>query len=245
MTSNIPVGIKNEIKILKIKSKTCLYLSDTHSPFHDEIAIQRTIQFIKKEYKKIDVVILGGDIIDFWKISKFTRIPSDITSKIEINTTKLLLEWIRNQFPKSDIYYIQGNHEYRLDVFRSKFPEFFIDETSLSSILKLDSFNILLLKYKQPIQIENTMILHGNELPQKIFKNPIQNSILGHFHISENKYSLKRLDEQIFTSYYVGCLCQLQQEWLPFNSWKQGFAVIQDGEVFNYCINRDKINRVF
>ena len=61
-------------------------LSDIHAPYHNIAALTAAIEFLKKE--KVDAVLLNGDTIDFFRLSRFTKDPRKRDFKGELDTFK-------------------------------------------------------------------------------------------------------------------------------------------------------------
>jgi hypothetical protein len=88
-------------------------LFDAHSPFEDRAAIDPALAFVR-EYKP-EILVLGGDWGDFYAVSTYSREPlRRLQLQEELDHEAGLLEEVREAAPKSEIIYLQGNHEWRL-----------------------------------------------------------------------------------------------------------------------------------
>ena len=241
--ANLPEGkITNEIKYLEIKNKNKIgVIADLHDPYHSKEAIQITTSFFKK--KKIDTLILAGDSVDFYSISRFDKIPTDINLQFEIDVTNQVLKYIRQELPKTEIYFMYGNHEFRLYNKMLRYPEIFnLNCLKLNKLLGLDELNIRLLELRQIIKYNDIFIIHGDEIPERKLKKPFQNIIYGHRHKKQINISEISLDNRQYISHGIGCLCALNPDYMPINDWNHGFGYIEDNQIFNYII---KNNRLF
>lgn len=251
--NHIPEGIKNEVQpfIINGKIKNVLILCDIHAPFHNKQALLSAIKWAKQNFK-IDLIILNGDIIDFHKISDFIHNPEYPDCEREVEVTKMILQYIRKEFKKQRIIYVEGNHEVRLQRFVYKNSKAKFAMKSLPEILGFKDLKIEFVNAKRILKFGKLNIMHGHEIPVS-GKTPGRNTLLkthanclfGHLH---------RYDEYVEGTidgpkggWSVGSLCDLTPEYWPHNNWVNGFAVVQktdkDGnfQVFNKKIIKGKV----
>lgn len=82
---------------------------DWHAPYHDDVAM--SVFFAAMEYISPDVVVLLGDHIDCFTISRFDKTPDRMSNlEQEVNVLNDLLDRIN----APEVHYISGNHENRL-----------------------------------------------------------------------------------------------------------------------------------
>lgn len=87
--------------------------NDFHVPFHDEAALAAFRRFLRRE--RPHWLILNGDFMDFWEISRFDLTPrggKDFRDEIQIG--RKILRSFRRLLPRARITWIEGNHEFRL-----------------------------------------------------------------------------------------------------------------------------------
>lgn len=88
-----------------------LILGDLHVPFQDDKALDCVIQYAKKTYKPT-TIIMDADMLDFYSLSQFDKNPGRITNiQQDLNYINDFLYQLRKDFPKANIYYLEGNHE--------------------------------------------------------------------------------------------------------------------------------------
>ena len=58
----------------KVDCEKCLVIGDIHAPFHDEKAVGVALALSK--HIKPDVIVLNGDIADFYACSRFSKQPT-------------------------------------------------------------------------------------------------------------------------------------------------------------------------
>jgi len=156
----------------------------------------------------------------------------------EIKTCKLFLEWLRNQFPKAEIIFKQGNHEERYDSYMFlKAPELLgLPNFEFNTILDFQRLNIAEVKDMRPIKFNELFVIHGHEYKFAI-SNPVNparglylrskvNSITNHFHQSSS-HSEKDIEDKITSCWSLGCLSDLHPDYMPLNKHNHGFGIVE------------------
>jgi len=118
LAGNILFAIENK-NILKFDpeifstshSTVELCFGDVHIPFQDDLAIQTMFGYLEENNIIPNIIIILGDLIDFYKISSFVKDPKKKSVKEEIDLAKKFLYDLREYFPDSKIVYKNGNHE--------------------------------------------------------------------------------------------------------------------------------------
>lgn len=212
--------------------KRCLIFSDVHIPFQDELAVQSMLEFAL-EYKP-DIIVLLGDIIDFYQISSFVKNPTKKSVKSEIEETKKFLTELRFQFKDSRIIFKTGNHCDRMEkyIFQSapKISDLISDLLPVQ--LNLKELNIEYMA--EPFAIGKLWCLHGHEKPGGAY-NPeyITNVmwqyihdhfIVGHYHRRQQK-TFKNISGDTFWTGALGYLAG-QMDYALLNKWTQGFCTV-------------------
>lgn len=231
------------------------FMCDIHIGQHNEQAIISAVDYLKD--KNIDTLILGGDIADFDSISYWLSVEK-YTLKEEIEMIKEFLSWLRQQFPKTKIYYIKGNHSERIERFLMQNAKQLLDLDVLQIpyLFKFHKFDIiwidnkeLLHKYNQPFKIGRLAFLHGNEIKtswsvvnvaRTLFLKTFTNIVFGHFHTTQ-EYVFRTLNNEILGAWSVGCLCSLFPEYRPVNNWNNGFAYIEVYTNGDFVVENKKI----
>lgn len=132
---------KNVIDIeTKINNGLVVIGSDIHIPFQDDRAVACFVKYCKE--KQPEAIVLNGDVLDMFMLSKFTK-GEGRNPLEEITMCRGLLEMIRKACPASEIYYVIGNHEDRLEKYvLSKAPELASLIEDVFSIIKTEDFKI-------------------------------------------------------------------------------------------------------
>lgn len=226
---------KNVIDIEQnVKDADIVVLSDIHIPFQDNKAVDRAIEYIKDN--KPDMVVLNGDILDMFMLSRFTK-GEGRNPMEEISMCQELLKRIRQAVPKSDIFYVIGNHETRLEKYvLNKAPELASLVEDVFSIIKVSDFKI---RGCASLTLNDTFVFkHGTLLGSKSglsaikeMENSYMSGCSGHTH-RLCKYIARKAGRK-FIWMESGCLCDLNPEYVTNPNWQQGFCTIsiRDGKV--------------
>lgn len=237
-----------------IKAKKIAVLSDIHIPYHSVDALSAALDFIQAE--KPDAIILNGDTIDMYSLSRFQKDPRKRSVAHELQATRDFLD-VLSQFG-AKIYFKIGNHEERYEAYLMRVaPELLgIKDFELKHLLGLDARGIDLIGDKRIIKANDLNIVHGHEFGQSIF-SPVNvarglflrgkvSAMQGHNH-QTSSHTESDMNGNIVTTFSVACLCELNPAYLPINKWNHGFAIIElsdngkDFHVRNYRIHKGKI----
>lgn len=235
--------------------KKILMMSDLHVPYHDEKAIELAIQTGIDE--GCDTVVLLGDVMDCYQISRWTRDPSYAPLKDELKATKQFLEYLRSKFPEALIVWKEGNHEERwLHFFFQNAPQFVgLPFTDLYSNAGARDFDIEIVDEKRKILAGGLIMYHGHELPKGLtnpvnqargqFLRALSNMICGHGHRTSQHVENSE-GGHLFGNWSLGCLCHLKPDFASINKWNHGFATVnleKNGQfhVQNYMIHNGEL----
>ena len=243
-----------------IKPGTLGVLSDVHVPYHEPHVIAKACQYFKE--KGVDQILLNGDILDFWGISKFIKLGQKPDTVEELKRGREFLAWLRFQFKDIPIYYRLGNHENRWAHYLwSKGGEIakamqlmFGPGMGLPQFLHFEEHGIEFVD-AHIVKAGRLNILHGHEFGGGFF-NPVNaargaflrgksNILVGHHHAT-SEHQESNLEGDQIAAWSTGCLCELRPEYAPVSTktnW--GAAVVtheEDGSFYvdNFRIWRDK-----
>jgi predicted phosphodiesterase len=250
----LPESEETKYEPFVIKAKKIAVLSDIHIPYHSITALSAALDFIQTE--KPDAILLNGDTIDFYGLSRFMKDPRKRSVAHELQATRDFLD-VLSQFG-AKIYFKIGNHEERYEHYLMRVaPELLgVREFELKHLLGLDARGIDLIGEKRIIKANDLNIVHGHEFGQSIF-SPVNvarglflrgkvSAMQGHNH-QTSSHTETDMNGNILTTWSLGCLCELNPAYLPINKWNHGFAIIDlhenlvNYEVRNYRIHKGKI----
>lgn len=253
----IPHGVRRTYRPLTIQQPgSYLILSDMHTPYHDEQAIELAIERGLSE--GCTGVILNGDSIDFYQLSKFNKDPRERSPKDEITVLRKMLHQLNQRF--EHCYFKAGNHEDRWEMMIFDRHPYLADfeELDLQNILHLKDHGFKYIPSKQWIRLSKLNILHGHEVPRGISTtvNPArtlwlrvkQTALVAHHHRSSQHNENHPMEGKITCTWSIGCLCDTHPTWSPLNEWNLGFAIVDVTpsrfEVQNYLIQSGSVYEI-
>jgi predicted phosphodiesterase len=235
--------VKKPFKIPKA-SKKVLILSDIHIPYQDNNAIIAACEEGLRQ--GVDTVYLNGDILDFHKLSNHEKDPNKRSMSEELEAGRTFLAWLREAFPTQTIYYITGNHEFRIERYlRVKAPELLdCNEFKIDVLLRLREFGIINIPHRSKVYFGKLLVEHGDKLlgaggvnPARTlllkFKRPV---ICGHFHRTTSANS-KVYDSHTDMAWSTGCLCELEPNYMEVNEHNHGAAIVDIESNGSYKVN--------
>ena len=220
-----------------------LVFSDLHIPYQDDKAIDCMIQYATKQYKP-DTIVINGDLLDFYGLSNFDKNPArkDCIQN-DLDTAKRFLYDLRKSFPKAKIYYLEGNHEVRLQKYLWKNPELIsLDAIRLENLLELKQNKIEFIgaspdywkRDNGHLKLGDIIIMHGdNRLNGAKYsqysgyaaKNTMMtfqmSTVQGHTHRLGKVYNSNPYKKM--TGIEEGCLSQISGS----ANWQQGFLTFE------------------
>lgn len=224
---------------------------DIHVPYHDqdilEMFIERAIQM------KAKTVLLMGDFIDCYQLSRFVKDPRKRHTVEEVRIARDILARIRKALPSSRIIWKLGNHEERYEVYlMSQAPELFdLDVMSFENVLHLKESRIELVRDKRLIKYKQLHFIHGHEYAggisspvnpaRMLFLKAKKPAIEWHFHQS-SEHTGKAINDDTTTCWSVGAMCDLHPDYRPLNEWCHGFAEVTVIDGFWIVNNRKILN---
>ena len=232
-----------------------LILSDLHIPYHHLPSIDAALNYGFKE--GVDAIYINGDLIDFAKISRWSKDPALKSVQVEVDQVNDFLEGISGL--GLPVFFKLGNHEDRWNRYLiDQAPELYdLDALQIRNVLNLDGFGVNLVESKQRAKFgDHLNVIHGHEFGQSFF-NPVNparglflraktNVIAGHNHQTSSHHE-SNLNGSPTGCFSVGCLCDLEPDYRPFafTKWNHGAAIVtlEDGDfsVDNFAILDGKI----
>jgi predicted phosphodiesterase len=245
-TKWIPYEIKGVSKLA--------VLSDIHIPYHSISALTAALDYIQGE--GCDGMLLNGDLIDFYGLSRFMKDPRKRSVAHELKATNDFLDVLQGLGLK--IFYKLGNHDERFEHYMmQKAPELLgIQEFELNYLLKLKERGIELISEKRIVKVNKLNIIHGHEfvggisvpvnVARGLYLRGKVSAMQGHNH-SVSEHTEPNMNGEITTTWSTGCLCELNPAYMPINKWSHGFAIVdidknkKDFHVKNFRILNGKV----
>lgn len=221
-------------------------LNDLHIPFHDERALNLACEILRDVQPNL--IVLNGDIVDFFAISKFDKDPRRrLELAKEIKQSRETLKKLFEKFTTVWIY-IEGNHENRLRkyIWNRATELIGLEELELENLLKLKEHGVLYLRQldtPQPIdqfatpqvKVGLLYIAHGDTfrlnansvgVARCLFLRTFKNLLIGHWHRAD-KWEQMDYEGRLHGCWVVPCLCYQRPNWDTGRIWGQGMALIE------------------
>lgn len=116
-------------------------ISDLHYPFEDSAAVDKALRILKEEGPEI--IVVAGDLLDCWEISKFEKVPSyGKQLKEELSLGYEFFKEVRKKHPNSRIVFTEGNHEFRIKSYTIRHAPALYDGDFLPHALHLQELGV-------------------------------------------------------------------------------------------------------
>lgn len=231
-----------------------LSLSDVHVPYHSKEALESAVTYAKKKFNP-DVLLLNGDFMDFYSISRYESNPKQRNLVREIEIGEAVLEWLADQFPKKRKVYKAGNHCERWDKYIwNHAPALWgLENMRLQDMLHLADHGFEFVGDQRPIMAGKLAIFHGHELgrggfgapvnpARGVFMRTLSSALVGHHHRTSTHAESDMWHSETVT-WSTGCLCDRRPEYNRVsNKWNWGFAVVEVNEKKEYSVHNLRIS---
>jgi len=227
------------------KAKKVLTLPDLHIPYN--ISMNGINKFIA-DYKP-DVIIYLGDVLDlpyFGKYDELSKVETGIRYKPECKIARELIEEQIRLGKSSEVYYLEGNHEFRVNKYLSKHPEG-VGSLEVPNMLKLKELGVQWKPENELLQIGELFFTHGYYYnishTQKHLSVYNRNIIYAHTHQIQIFSGYRAYDRIVpYVAKSIGCLTKLNPSYLRNkpNSWSNAFHISEieeDGQFFDQIVD--------
>ena len=250
---NLPESEESKYEPYILKASKLAVLSDIHVPYHSIEAVTCCLDLISKE--KPDAILLNGDTVDFYMLSRFQKDARKRSLAHELKALNDLLDVLGGFGTK--IIYKLGNHDERYQQYlMAKAPELLgVPDFEFEHLLKAKDRGMVVVGDKRVIKANKLNIIHGHEYPsvfspvniaRGLYMKGKVSALQGHNHQSST-HTETDMNGDIVTTWSSGCLCELNPAYMPLNKWNHGFAMVdlnsngKDFHVRNYRIYKGKI----
>ncbi len=238
-------------------------LSDIHLPYHSPIALQATVKYFKK--LKPDNVLINGDLMDWYGLSRYQKDPSKVDFNAEIDSGSEFLAWMRSVFPNCRIIYKFGNHDerWKIWVFNNaplleKLPKkmriiaYECLVGLMEHVLECKNHGIETVKDQRPVMLGHLPVLHGHEsgkagltssvnAARGLFLKTLSTMLASHGHRTSQHSETDWRHKQTST-WSTGCLCELNPPyWRMGNRWNWGAAFVDVDSVGGFNVENFRI----
>lgn len=203
---------------------------DFHYPFHNRAWVS---SFVKRS-KEAKTVVLNGDVLDCYSLSRFDIVPNTSSFQREIREVTAFLKRLRKA-TNARIIFNEGNHENRFfKKIINAFPEMY-DMVSLRELLDLDGIGIEwnpMVGRDSMIELDGWLIGHFDKasknaaefLMDKYYMNVVQS------HTHRLRLASKTVWNRTVAGAEIGCMCSINPTYVHTPNWQNGYAVI-DGDI--------------
>lgn len=238
-----PESFAPDYKPLILDDCNALVLSDLHIPFHHPAAIQAVVEHAKP--RNPDLILLNGDVCDFFSLSRFDRNPTESNLRREIELTRQFLGWLRQTFPKARIIYKLGNHDEWLDKYIIRkcvelygLPQLTLKHLTTGPAEGLQEVGgIEFVDDQRKLMAGRLNIWHGHEIGKAtiappvnpargLFTRTLECGIQGHLHKDSMHEETSATGKRI-ACWSTGCLCGLWPRYARVNKWTHGAAMLR------------------
>lgn len=230
-------------------------MGDLHFPYHSVKAVKAMLD--KMDEEPPDIILLNGDTLDFYKLSRFMKDPRCRSVKGEIAIANEFLDALEERFPKARKIWKDGNHDERLDHYIMQCaPEIYdLKTTTVAEQMELADRGWEYVTEKRPIYAGKLNIIHGHEYPTPVlgpvnaarglFLRTKACALVNHHH-QTSEHSEPDIRDSLIACWSLGCLCELHPAYARFNKWNHGYARVRlaqngDFQVTNRRIHHGRI----
>ena len=215
-------------------------LSDIHIPYQDDQTLKVVFDCVKDQQPKY--LVLLGDILDCYSISRFCKRPDRVRNlQAEIDIFYKLMRDLKKDIPNTEIHYVLGNHENRLEKLILDNPGLFgLEALEPRKLFRLDELGIYY--HKTKVKLNNFIYYHGDvarkdssySAKAEFYDHKMNSGISGHTHRLGSYYTTY---EQDATGWFEnGCLCKIEPDYLndpDKANWQQGFTIVDSFDGIN------------
>jgi predicted phosphodiesterase len=232
------------------KHKKVGILSDVHLPYHSLDALTEALTILKKE--KVDALLLNGDTIDCYALSRFMKDPKKRDFKYELDCLKSFFDKLKIILD-CKIYFKLGNHEVRYQHFLyQKMGELAgIEDFEFANIIKAREHDVTIIEANRFMKLNDLNGIHGHEyiggisapvnVARGLYLRGKVSAFQGHNH-STSEHTETDMDGKITTTWSIGCLSELNPDYMPLNKWNHGFAWVElDDNGKDYIFHNKRI----
>jgi predicted phosphodiesterase len=227
-----------------------IFAADFHIPNHRIEPIEAMIKYANEN--GIKKIILGGDVLDNTPFTRWMREPlktGDVKRWFDMAIE--FLKYIKSNF--DEVIWIEGNHDFWYKRYlMQKATELFGDSYyDLESRLQLNEIGVKFIPQNYLVKAGKLNIHHGHitfrgggsyaNAARMLYMKTKSNMICAHVHV-ESSHTEPDINDEICTTFTVGCMCTLRPEYQPFGGKScHGFARIKVARNGNFNVDNFRI----
>lgn len=233
-TFNLPESFEESYEHYHVPSqyKNWLILSDLHVPYHNNRAIEKMLNYGID--KNIDAILLNGDVMDFYMLSKFNPDPRKRDFQQELLALEQLIDILRKIAP---VFYKLANHEERFESYMIRNAPVLLHtrEYQISNLIQCYAKGVEIITDQRIVYIGHLPVLHGHEVhlnrgvvnpARSLFLKTKKTALCGHLH-SSSQHNETTLDGKLISTWSTGHLGEEHPKYARINNWNLGGARIE------------------
>lgn len=235
----------------KNKLYRVLVIPDIHVPFHSVKAVDCMLKFATA-YRPDEVIQLG-DLLDFYKISRYMKSPGRGQAvQVELDKASILLKNISKVSQAKTCSLLIGNHEERLKKYLCNNAPSLTElrALELENLLGLTGTNWSVIKSSLFYQIGSVYFTHGEFVTTHSALKHISkyDETIVHGHTHKIKCTMHKGLNRTIEGWEIGCLAGLHtsEEYQKMADWQHGFATVEilndDYWITPYHIRNNKVS---
>jgi len=140
-----------------------LVAGDFHVPHQHPGAVQAFLDRISSF--KPQLIVINGDLLDAGMLSKFSKAPTTPLLEEELTAAKQILSAVRAKAPDAEIWFLAGNHEFRLLRYLEDHPGFYgLSALNIPNLLDLKDMKIQYKPYGELLIRGGMAFYHGRKV---------------------------------------------------------------------------------
>jgi UDP-2,3-diacylglucosamine pyrophosphatase LpxH len=217
--------------------KTAIIIPDCHIPYENKKAYNLMLD-VMKDIKPDEIVILG-DYADFYAVSSHGRHPLLMhTLKEEVEAVVKRINELDKLFPTTKKYFLEGNHEYRLERYIQNMAPGLFGVTETEHILQLHNRPTRRFIPYGPNQSHHVLKSHLRARHEPVGSSArltasraLCSLVYGHIHRIEESHAVG-LDGTNHVAFSVGWLGDKNKDKVfgyvkNHHQWQLGFGVVR------------------
>ena len=228
-----PAVMKREPYVIPKVNDKLIIFGDAHFPYQNNKGIYAAIEYGLK--KEVNTIILNGDMIDMYQISRFAKDGRKPGVEYDIELFYQFLIDLRATFPNALIVWKMGNHEERWDTYLKVNAPLLnmIGTQGIEDHIPVNELNIVVVKDKRRIIAGDLNIMHGHEFgggsgsvnPARAMSLKAKaNTLVNHFHRSSSHKEIIYGEKEL-RYYSLGSMCA-PQDYMPYGNQDCSFGYI-------------------
>lgn len=235
----IDIKRRHEIEI-GTNHQQVFVLSDMHIPFQDDETLKAVFDCVVDNQPQN--IVLLGDILDCYSISRFSKRPDRMRNlQWEIDTFYKMMKHLMKHLPNTEIHYVLGNHENRLEKLVLDNPGLFgLEALEPRKLFRLEELGIYY--HKTKVKINGFTYYHGDiarkdasyTAKAEYMDHKMQDGVSGHTHRLGSYYST--YEQKASAWFENGCLCKIEPDYIndpDKANWQHGFTVVDSYDGIN------------